>query len=358
MSVYLDKKYAPLEAYTPGEQPRDMKYVKLNTNECPFPPAPGVFACMTHQTANEQRLYPDPQAMLLRTKLAECYGLKMENVTIANGSDDILNFAFMAYGAQGVAFADICYGFNKVFASLHGANTQILPLKDDFSIDPEDYCGLNKTIFIDNPNAPTGRILRVEEIEKIIKSNPANVVVVDEAYVDFGAESCLPLIEKYENLLIVRTFSKSRALAGARLGFAMAQKPLIDDLELLRYSTNPYNVSRMSLLIGEAVLNDPDYFELCRKKIIENRAYAAKKLGELGFGMTDSYANFIFAKHAFVSGMDIYKELKARGVLIRHFETERLKDYNRISIGTREEMDVLIEKLKEIIKQREEKRNA
>ncbi len=353
MSRFLDKKYASLEAYTPGEQPQDMQYVKLNTNESPFPPAPGVAACLSPEAAEAQRLYPDPQGKRLRKKLAETYGLKAENVMLSNGSDDILNFAFMAYGGAGAAFADICYGFNPVFAKLHAVDTLLLPLRADFTIDIEPYCGVGRTVIIDNPNAPTGEVLPVEDIEKIVASNPNNVVVVDEAYVDFGAESCLPLLEKYENLLIVRTYSKSRSMAGARLGFALAPKALIEDMELLRNSTNPYNINRLTLAMGEAALCDPAYFESCRKNIIENRVYAEEALSSLGFCMTNSKANFLFAKHARVSGMEIYKELKARGVLIRHFETPRLKDYNRITIGTREQMDVLIEKLQEIIVERE-----
>lgn len=349
MSRFLDKKYASLEAYTPGEQPQDMKYVKLNTNECPFPPAPAVLSCFTPEAAASQRLYPDPTGKSLRTKLAEVYGLDMENVMLANGSDDILNFAFMAYGGAGVAFADICYGFNSVFAKLHGCDTKLLPLLEDFTIEPRDYHRLDRTIFIDNPNAPTGETLSISQIEGILQTNPNNVVIVDEAYVDFGAASCLPLIRDYANLLIARTYSKSRALAGARLGFAMAGKQIIEDLELLRFSTNPYNINRLSLSIGEAVLKDPDYFEDCRKRIIENRAYAQNGLRKLGFSMTDSRANFLFVKHQRVGGLEMYQKLKERGVLIRHFETPRLKDYNRITIGTREQMDILLERIKEII---------
>ena len=349
MSRFLDGRYASLEAYTPGEQPQDMQYVKLNTNECPFPPAPAVFGCFTREAADAQRLYPDPEGKRLRAKLAEVYGLKSENVMLANGSDDILNFAFMAYGCAGVAFADICYGFNKVFAQLHGTDTLIVPLREDLTIDPADYYGLGRTIFIDNPNAPTGEVLSVAQIEDILRKNPDNVVVVDEAYVDFGAQSCLPLLKDYGNLLIVRTYSKSRALAGARLGFAMAGKDIIGDLELLRFSTNPYNINRLSLSIGEAVLSDADYFESCRDRIMKNRAYAQSELKKLGFSMTNSLANFLFAAHPKVTGLELYQKLKENGVLVRHFETPRLKNYNRITIGTREQMDVLLEKTKEII---------
>ncbi len=349
MSRYLDKKYASLEAYTPGEQPRDMRYIKLNTNESPFPPAPPVYACLTPEAASAQRLYPDPQGKALRARLAKTYGVESENVMLANGSDDILNFAFMAYGAAGFAFADISYGFNRVFAKLHGTNVLLLPLREDLTIDPKPYMGVGRSVLLDNPNAPTGEILSLSQIEEIVQSNPDNMVVIDEAYVDFGAQSALPLIKKYENVLIVRTYSKSRSMAGSRLGFALAPKAVIDDLELLRNSTNPYNINRLTLAMGEAALEDADYFNECCTKIMENRAYAQRKLQALSFLMTNSYANFLFARHESISGMEIYTKLKERGVLVRHFETPRLKNYNRITIGTKEQMDALCEKLKEII---------
>ena len=234
MSQYLNARYAALEAYVPGEQPRDMQYIKLNTNESPYPPAPGVCKAMDQAVVENLRLYSDPTCRNLKQKLAELYVVKPQNVFLTNGSDDILNFAFMAYGDKGAAFADITYGFYSVFAALHGIDSTVIPLKDDFSLDYKDYCGLNKLIVIANPNAPTGMDIPLWQIEEILKSNPESIVVIDEAYVDFGGNSAYPLIDKYENLLVTRTYSKSRCMAGARLGYAFGSETIIEDLEKLR----------------------------------------------------------------------------------------------------------------------------
>lgn len=358
MSRFLDARYASLEAYVPGEQPQGRRYIKLNTNESPFAPAPGAAACLCEEAAGAQRLYPDPQGMGLRKKLAEAFRLKPENILLGNGSDDILHFAFMAYGGAGVAFADISYGFYKVFAALRGIEPLLLPLCEDLRMDAAAYHGLHKTICIANPNAPTGEALSLTQIEGILATNPDNVVLLDEAYVDFGAQSALPLLSRYENLLIVRTFSKSRSLAGARLGFAMAHPAVIEDLEKMRCSTNPYNVSRLSLAMGEASIEDMAYFEACRKKIMETRAYTAQRLKEMGFGMTNSLANFLFIRHPDMGGREIYEGLREKGVLVRHFDTPRLRDYNRVSVGAREEMEVFLSRLEEIIAERTGKGNA
>ncbi len=350
MSRFLDKKYSSLEAYVPGEQPQDKKYIKLNTNESPYPPSPEVIASIDDKDISDLRLYSDPECRILKTKLAERYGVEYDNVYLSNGSDDILNFAFMAYCSDGkrVAFPDITYGFYKVFADLYRSETMIIPLEDDFSIDVNKYCGIESTVVIANPNAPTGIALSLSEIERIVSSNPNNVVVVDEAYVDFGAETCLPLLKKYDNLLIVRTYSKSRALAGARLGFALASKEIIDDLNRIKFSTNPYNVNRLTLKIGTAAIDSDYYFENNCKRIALTREKTSKSLSEIGFAVIPSKANFIFAKHETICGLEIYTRLKEMGVLIRHFEKERISDYNRITIGSEEEMEAFISAIKEI----------
>ncbi len=353
MSRFMSQRYVSLDAYTPGEQPQNLaRFVKLNTNESPFPPSPMALACLTEAAGRELRLYSDPTGRALRERLAETYGVGMENVTLANGSDDLLNFAFMAYGDGGMAFADVSYGFNTVFADKLGVKTKIIPLREDLTIHPDDYCGLGMSVLIDNPNAPTGEALSRDALERVIAGNAGSMVIVDEAYVDFGAESCVPLIKKYDNLLVIQTFSKSRALAGARLGFAIGCKAVIEDMELLRNTTNPYNINRLTLSLGEATLRDPAYMESCVTTIKENRAYTETALRALGFTMTNSLANFLFVKHAQIGGLELYAKLKEKGVLIRHFEKERIKDYNRITIGTREQMDVLLDKIKEIIKER------
>nr|WP_315022746.1 histidinol-phosphate transaminase [uncultured Aminipila sp.] len=353
MSKFLNKKYDKLETYAPGEQPQDMQYIKLNTNESPYPPAPSVLDVINSQEIEKLRLYSDPECKGLTNKLAELYGVLPQQLYFSNGSDDILNFAFMAFSGDEIeaVFPDISYGFYKVFANLHGITYEEIPIKEDFSIDYNDYCNINKFIVIANPNAPTGLTLPVAEIEEIVKTNPNHVVVIDEAYVDFGAESCYPLINTYDNLLVVQTFSKSRSMAGARLGFALGSKGLIDDLNKIKYSTNPYNLNRMTLLTGEATIEANDYYiEKC-KIIAESREYTIKELKKLGFVVIPSKANFILAKFEDIEGKYLYEELKKNSILIRHFTAPRIKDYNRITIGTKEEMDAFLSKLKTIIKE-------
>ena len=347
MSRFFTDKFASLTPYTPGEQPRDMQYVKLNTNESPFPPSPAVAEAVAAESGKLQ-LYSDPESTALRAKLAEVYGVKPTQVLVSNGSDEALNFAFMAYGDQ-VAFPDISYGFYPVFAQLNHIPYTQIPLKEDFSIDPRDYMGIGKTVVIANPNAPTGLCLPLEDIEAIVKSNPDNVVVIDEAYIDFGGESAIPLVVKYDNLLVVQTFSKSRSMAGARLGFCIGSEQLIADLNTIRYSTNPYTVNRMTEFAGVAALRDNDYYMQNAKTIMENRAWTKKALEELGFFVLDSKANFLFAKSDRIGGEQLYKELKARGVLVRHFTKERIDAFNRITIGTLEQMEILIKNIQEIL---------
>ena len=350
MSRYLSEKYRSLDVYTPGEQPRDMRYVKLNTNENPYPPAPGVVEAVT-RAAGRAELYSDIVCADLRDALAARYGVGRENVYVSNGSDDILSFAFMAFSGDGVKayFPDISYGFYRVYADLYGVDYRQIPLRDDFTIDPGDYVNLGGFIAIANPNAPTGIALPLDDIECIIRSNPDNVVMIDEAYVDFGAESCADLTKKYDNLLVVRTYSKSRSLAGARLGFAIAHEGLIADLDRIKYSTNPYNVNRMTLAAGVAALENDDYnMENCRK-IIETRAAAVKRLTQMGFEVLPSSANFVFARHPGTDGGMLYRELRKRGVLVRHFDAPRIADYLRITIGTPEQMEVLFKAICDII---------
>jgi len=351
MSKFLNEKYQNLEAYTPGEQPQDMQYLKLNTNESPFPPSEGVLKAVNSQQAALLRLYSDPECRVLRQALANLYDVNVENVYLSNGSDDILNFAFMAFAKQEVAFPEISYGFYKVFADLYGLRKNTKALKKDFSIDPADYYNQKDLVVIANPNAPTGLTLSLDEIENILKENAENVVVIDEAYVDFGGESCIPLTKKYKNLLVVQTFSKSRSMAGARLGFAVADKDLIDDLNRIKYSTNPYNVNRLTLVAGEAAIMDNDYYMENCQKIIDARAYLTKELEKLNFEVIPSKANFVFAKSNDIDGQKFYDELKKKGILVRHFYTEKIKDYNRITIGTMDDMKKFVEVTKKILEE-------
>jgi len=353
MSRFLSERYASLAPYVPGEQPRDKQYIKLNTNESPYPPSPEVIAAVGREEMADLRLYSDPDCKVLKEKLAARYGVKPENVYLSNGSDDILSFAFMAYCADGrkAVFPAISYGFYQVFAELYHTDARMIPLKEDFSINYRDYCGVDATVILANPNAPTGLTLSVDEIEAIVKSNPDHVVVIDEAYVDFGAETCLPLIQQYDNLLIVRTYSKSRAMAGARLGFALASVGLIDDLNRLKFSTNPYNVNRLTLIAGAAAIDSDDYFMKNCERIAATREKTAGALATIGFTVIPSKANFLFAKHEKLDGETIYRLLKERGILIRHFSDPRICDYNRITIGSEEEMDALIKALTKIVKE-------
>ena len=354
MSRFFSEKYASLKPYTPGEQPKDMKYIKLNTNESPFPPSPKAIA-MAAEAAGNLQLYSDPESKKLTEEVARLCGVGADQVLMTNGSDEILNFAFMAFCDQNTpaVFADITYGFYAVFAQINNLPYRVLPLREDFSINIKDYFRSGGTAFIANPNAPTGIALTVAEIEEILKSNPDNVVVIDEAYVDFGGESCIPLIPKYDNLLVTQTFSKSRSLAGGRLGFGVGSPALIADLNAIKYSTNPYNVNSMTAAAGLGTLADEDYTRQNCKTIVENRTYATARLNELGFVTTDSKTNFIFAMHPQKDGKEIYLKLKAMGILVRHFDKDPIRQYNRITVGTREQMDALIAALGEILEEKE-----
>lgn len=340
-----------MDAYVPGEQPRDTEYIKLNTNESPFPPAPSVVEAVNSDDIALLRLYSDPTCKVLKQKLANLYDVNEKNIFVSNGSDDILNFAFFAFGKEnGALYPDITYGFYSVFSRLYGIDSEEIPLKNDFSVDYTDYLNKNRLVVIANPNAPTGMSLPVWQIEEIVKSNSDNVVVIDEAYVDFGGESCYKLTEKYDNLLVVRTFSKSRCLAGGRLGYAIGAKGLINDLEKVKFSTNPYSINRLTMTLGEATVDAEDYYLKKCAEIISTREWTKSQLEQNGFTVLDSKANFLFAKTPKMDGEKLYLQLKQRGILVRHFSGERIKDFNRITIGTREQMEKFIETVKDILK--------
>lgn len=352
MSRFFSTKYSSLEPYTPGEQPRDMKYIKLNTNESPYPPTRSVVEAARAE-AERLQLYSDPECTELTAAFAKRYGVDRSQVIMTNGSDEVLNFAFMAFcdNEHPIVFPDLTYGFYPVFARLNGIPFEEIPLREDFTVNVEDYIGINKNIVIANPNAPTGIALPLSDIERIVSSNPDNVVIIDEAYVDFGAESALSLIDKYDNLLVTGTFSKSRSLAGARLGFGFGSPSLIADLHTVRYSTNPYNVNRMTMAAGLAAIIDDEYYMDNAKRIIETREYTKNALSALGFRVLPSSANFLFAESDKIDGGELYSKLKSRGVLIRHFTKERIKSFNRITVGTREQMDALLSAITDILKE-------
>ena len=351
MSIFLNPDIEAMSAYVPGEQPRDKAYIKLNTNENPYPPAPSVVAAMNAAEVEDLRLYSDPTAKGLKEKLAKLYGLKPENLYVGNGSDEVLYFLFLAYGAKGAAFPDISYGFYSVFAEICGIPATVIPLEKDFAIDPEKYHGLDRFIVIANPNAPTGLSLSLDAIEGILKANPNAVVAIDEAYVDFGGESAYPLMAKYDNLIVVRTFSKSRSMAGARLGYALGPAALIADLEKIKYSVNPYNVNRLTLRLGEATVDAQGYYQEKCAAIIRTREETAQRLNALGFTVLPSKTNFLFVKSDKLGGRELYEKLKDRGVLVRHFGNPRICDYIRVTIGTDEQMQKCLSAIRAILEE-------
>lgn len=352
MSRFFSNKYQKLTPYTPGEQPKDMQYIKLNTNESPFPPAPKAIE-LAAKAAEKLQLYSDPQCRDLHAIFEDVFGFSSSEVLFTNGSDEILNFAFMAFCDKDhpAVFPNITYGFYPVFAELNGVPYEEIPLNDDFTINVDDYIGINKNIFIANPNAPTGIALPLSDIEKIVASNPDSIVVIDEAYVDFGAESAAPLTRKYNNLIVTQTFSKSRSMAGARLGFGIACPDLIRDMNTVKYSTNPYNVNSMTLAAGIGALSCEDYTRKNCKTVIENRDFCTDAMQKMGFVTTDSKTNFIFAKHPAIDGGVLYTKLRERGILVRHFNTPIIAQYNRITVGTREQMQALLCAMEEILEE-------
>ena len=350
LSRFFSEKYAALTPYTPGEQPRERTYIKLNTNESPFETSP-LAVEMAAKEAARARLYSDPTCHDLVRTAAAYFGVDPDEVLFTNGSDEILNFAFMAFGdaSHPAVFPDITYGFYPVFAALGGVPYEEKPLNDDFTVNVDDYLHTHKTIFIANPNAPTGIALTKSEIERIVAENADSVVVVDEAYVDFGAESVVPLIHTYDNLLVTQTFSKSRSLAGARLGMGFGCKALIADLNTVKYSTNPYNVNRMTMAAGVGALLDDEYMKKNCAEIIRVRGILTNELRRLGFSVLDSKANFVFAKSDTIGGEALYKLLKENGILVRHFTSPRLCEYNRITVGTEEQTRVLVRTLETLL---------
>ena len=352
MSKYFSTKYAALTPYTPGEQPQDQQYVKLNTNESPFPPSPGV-ALAAEAAAGTLQLYSDPENGAITRAIAGHYGLKPEQILVGNGSDELLNFAFMAWGdaEHPFLFPDVTYGFYPVIAALNAVPYREIPLREDFTVRVEDYCGVRANVVLANPNAPTGLLLPVADVGRIAASNPDHVVVVDEAYIDFGGRSCLPLIWEYDNLLVVQTFSKSRSLAGGRLGFAAGAPALIRDLNTLKYSVNPYNVNRMTAACGVAALREHGYYAANAASIQQNRSYTAAALRKRGFTVLDSAANFLFVRAPQLPGAALYEGLKARGVLIRHWQKPRIADWCRVTIGTKAQMDAFLAAVDEMMKE-------
>jgi histidinol-phosphate aminotransferase len=350
MSKYWTETVRQLQPYLPGEQPQNREFIKLNTNENPYPPSPAVSRVIANYPVSELRRYPDPESLELRQALAEYDGLMPEQVFVGNGSDEVLAHAFRAFfeGRDDILFPDISYSFYPVYCALFGIGYQPIPLNPEFGIDIVDYRQANGGIIIANPNAPTGISLSLAAIRELLKV-VNSVVIIDEAYVDFGAESAQSLIADYPNLLVVRTFSKSRSLAGLRLGYALGNTDLIEALNRVKNSFNSYPVDRLASTAAIASLGDEDYFQQCNRKIINTRNWLCPALVELGFEVLPSNSNFVFASHQSIPAGDLYTDLKKAGILVRHFSSPRIENYLRISIGTDEECEALVAALKSII---------
>lgn len=352
MSEFFSDCLNGLVPYVPGEQPRDKKYIKLNTNESPFAPSPKVVEAIDKGQVSDLRLYSDPTADMLVGAIADYYSVDKDNVVTSNGSDEILAFIFRAFcgKSKGIIFPNVTYGFYKVFAQLFNIDYREIPLKKDFSICVSDYENISDNVIIANPNAQTGVFLSVENVENLIKQNPERIVVVDEAYVDFGGQTVIPLVKKYKNLIVVQTFSKSRSLAGARVGFCVCDKALADDIKTVKFSFNPYNLNRLSIVAATEAIKDKDYFLKTTSQIIENREFAEKELDKLGFETVSSTANFLLTKPKGISAKELYLALKQKGVLVRYFDNSLISDYVRITVGSREQMEILIQKTKEVLR--------
>lgn len=351
MSQFWSQRVKELDPYVPGEQPKNQQFIKLNTNENPYPASPKALEAMQQAVSGSLRLYPDPNADQLKQSIADFYGIEKASVFVGNGSDEVLAHAFVALLKQEkpLLYPDISYSFYPVYCKLFGIESIKVPLTDSFEIDPNDYQQENGAIIFPNPNAPTGMVLALDAVEKILQANPTSVVLVDEAYIDFGGESAVSLIGRYPNLLVVQTLSKSRSLAGIRVGFAVGSPELIEGLERVKNSFNSYPLGRVEQLGATHAIEDREYFESCCEKIIATREASTEALEALGFTVLPSKANFIFAKPPEEKSAEaIYLALREKGILVRYFKTERISDYLRISIGTDEEMQQLIDSLKTI----------
>lgn len=338
--------------YVAGEQPQNKNVIKLNTNENPYPPAPEVEKALRDLACDSLRKYPDPDVSELVNALAKRHGLAKEQVFVGVGSDDVLAMSFLTFFNSGkpVLFPDITYSFYDVWADLYKIPYECQPLDEHFRIRKEDYQKENGGIVIANPNAPTGVAAKVSELEEIIRANPDSVVIIDEAYVDFGAESCIPLIEKYENLLVTQTFSKSRSMAGMRIGYAMGSKKLISYLNDVKFSFNSYTMNAAAIKAGVASVENEEYFRKITGKVIETRENTKKRLSGLGFTFPDSKTNFIFASHRSIPAQEIFDVLRANEIYVRHWNKPRIENYLRISIGTDEEMKTVLDFLENYLK--------
>lgn len=350
MNRYWSKRIQDIVPYTPGEQPKDQRFIKLNTNECPYPPSPKAVEAIREAAGDSLRLYPDPECVDLRAAIAQREGLEISQVFCGNGSDEILAFAFQAFfdPEREVVFPRITYSFYPVYTDFFGLERREVPMEPDFSSPIDLLCGNNGGVVLANPNAPTGLAVGLDTVEKLLAANPDVVVIVDEAYVDFGADSAARLIGRYPNLLVVQTTSKSRALAGLRVGWAMGDAGLIDGLRCVRDSINSYTVDRLAQAGAAAAIRDEGYFQSIRRRVIDTREWTERTLREKGFTVLPSQANFLFVSHPDRTGKELLDGLRRRGVLVRWWPIPEIENWLRISIGTQEEMAALSAALEEL----------
>ncbi len=351
MSRYWSDIVSKLEPYVPGEQPKDKKYIKLNTNENPYPPSPKVLEAIKNACNSDIRLYPDPECDILRKTIAEYFNLGKEQVFVGNGSDELLAFSFIAFfnPEKPIFFPDITYSFYPVYSQIFNIDYKLVELDEEFSVPVDKFLEKNGGIILPNPNAPTGKFLPIESIKIILSGNPDSVVIIDEAYIDFGGESASRLINEFPNLLVIQTLSKSRSLAGLRLGFALGNKKLTEGLDRVKNSFNSYTIDRLALAGAEAAFKDEAYFQETRKKIIATRDKVSLYLKSIGFKVIDSKANFIFISPPSVKASTLFQKLRENGVLVRYFNKARIEDYLRVSIGSEEDMDVFIDVVKRLM---------
>lgn len=351
MSKYWSKLAASLEPYVPGEQPKDKKYIKLNTNENPYPPSPKVIEAIKANVNETLKLYPDPNGDELKKTLANYFGLKKEQVFVGNGSDEVLAFSFMAFfdPNEPILFPDITYSFYPVYSNVFKIDYKLVPLNEDFTLPVEKLFNADGGVIIPNPNAPTGNYVSLQHIEEILNHNKDKVVIIDEAYVDFGGESAVKLIDKYPNLLVIQTLSKSRSLAGLRVGFAFGHEDLINGLNSVKNSVNSYTLDKLALVGAVEAIKDDEYFQDTRNRVINTRERVTAELEKIGFSVIPSKSNFVFISHPSIKAEDIFLKLKEESILVRYFRQPRIDNFLRVSIGNDEEMDAFIKAVNKIV---------
>ena len=350
MSEFLCERYKNIEVYIPGEQPKDKKYIKLNANESNMAPSPKVINAITKNKISGMSFYSDPNSYKLRKAISIKYNVDVDQVFVGNGADEVLGFCFMSFFTVGskVCFPEITYDFYRVYAKTYGLDMLRIPLNEDLSINVNDYINTDRHVILANPNNPTGLRISVDDIEKILKANKNRLVIIDEAYIDYNNESCIKLVNKYNNLIVVQTFSKSRNLAGAHIGFAISSKDIINDITSIKCSFNPFNLSEFGIEVGTAAIEDEEYFNKCIKKTIESREYTKRRLEKLGFILLTSHTNFLFGYHPEIDSRILTKKLKEEGILIRYYDDINLRKYFRMTIGEKSEMDKVLKVIEKI----------